>query len=193
MTESGVDAQASWLQRLHLKEVAWVKAFASHERRRLLRPLMLAATRGADGWALPVIVPVALLVGGRAAGVGAVATGTVSAVLLALVVHGVKSLVRRARPTDVELLRPIGAPDVHAFPSGHTAHAFNLVAILWLLEPAAGLALLPFGVLVGLSRIFFGLHFPSDVVAGAVLGLAVGWATSWAMHAAGWVSWAPFA
>ncbi|BCK88395.1 hypothetical protein MIZ01_2199 [Sideroxyarcus emersonii] len=63
--------------------------------------------------------------------------------------------------------------DQFSFPSGHTMHAvgFGIVAVayfhglIWLV--------LPFSVLVGLSRPILGLHYPSDVLAGAALGAAV--------------------
>jgi undecaprenyl-diphosphatase len=63
--------------------------------------------------------------------------------------------------------------DRYSFPSGHTLHAtaFSIVAMAY--YPALGWLLIPFSLLVALSRVVLGLHYPSDVVAGAVLGVAV--------------------
>ncbi|VVC82622.1 phosphatase PAP2 family protein [Sideroxydans sp. CL21] len=60
--------------------------------------------------------------------------------------------------------------DQFSFPSGHTMHAvaFSIVAIAYF--PALIWLVLPFSVMVGLSRPILGLHYPSDVLAGAALG-----------------------
>lgn len=63
--------------------------------------------------------------------------------------------------------------DRYSFPSGHTLHAtaFSLVAVAY--YPTLGWLLIPFSLLVALSRVVLGLHYPSDVLAGAVLGAAI--------------------
>ena len=60
--------------------------------------------------------------------------------------------------------------DQFSFPSGHTMHAvgFSIVAIAYF--PALIWLVLPFSTMVGLSRPILGLHYPSDVLAGAALG-----------------------
>lgn len=60
--------------------------------------------------------------------------------------------------------------DRYSFPSGHTLHAvaFTIVALAYV--PSLGPVLVPFTVLTGLSRVVLGLHYPSDVVAGALIG-----------------------
>ena len=65
----------------------------------------------------------------------------------------------------------IGRPlDKFSFPSGHTLHAvvFSTVALSY--YPQLSIIVLPFTVMVGLSRVVLGLHYPSDVVAGALIG-----------------------
>ena len=63
--------------------------------------------------------------------------------------------------------------DQFSFPSGHTMHAaaFSIVAVSY--YPALLWLVAPFAVLVALSRPVLGLHYPSDVLAGAVLGAAI--------------------
>jgi undecaprenyl-diphosphatase len=65
--------------------------------------------------------------------------------------------------------RPLQDP---SFPSGHTTAAFAMLTPWMLAEPLLIPALLPIGIGVALSRVYFGLHFPSDTVAGALLGSA---------------------
>jgi len=62
--------------------------------------------------------------------------------------------------------------DEFSFPSGHTMHAVAFGMLLSHPYPAAAPWLLGFGVLVALSRVVLGLHYPSDVAAGAVIGWA---------------------
>jgi len=62
----------------------------------------------------------------------------------------------------------------HSLPSGHTIFAATIAASLW---PIAGsrlrLALTLFVIWVGLSRISLGIHFPADVVYGAIIGVSL--------------------
>lgn len=78
----------------------------------------------------------------------------------------------RPRPCNLHsaITRTTAPLDEFSFPSGHTLHAvgFGLVAIAYF--PWLAPVLLPFIALVALSRIVLGLHYPSDVVAGAILG-----------------------
>lgn len=60
-----------------------------------------------------------------------------------------------------------------SFPSGHATTAFALAAVLALWYPRGTVAWLALAAVVGWSRIALGSHFPSDVLAGAVLGTAV--------------------
>lgn len=60
--------------------------------------------------------------------------------------------------------------DYYSFPSGHTLHAFSFSMVAINAYPELAVILLPFTLLVALSRVILGLHYPSDVVVGALLG-----------------------
>ncbi|WP_066319234.1 phosphatase PAP2 family protein [Bacillus sp. FJAT-29814] len=62
----------------------------------------------------------------------------------------------------------------HSFPSGHTTAIFAVMTPYILAIPSISLVLILMGICVGVSRIYLGLHYPSDVVAGAILGISTG-------------------
>lgn len=61
----------------------------------------------------------------------------------------------------------------HSFPSGHSTAIFSVVIPFVSMAPITGLWLLPLAGMVSLSRIYLGLHYPSDCIAGSLLGIGV--------------------
>ena len=76
-----------------------------------------------------------------------------------------------AHPSIHMLIPPL---DRYSFPSGHTQHAVAFSLVILAHHPQAAWFLVPFTVLVALSRLVLGVHYPSDVVAGATLGAILG-------------------
>jgi undecaprenyl-diphosphatase len=99
------------------------------------------------------------------------AVGLIDTVIYKLIKH--KTL--RPRPFNVyPSIVCVGKTlDQFSFPSGHTMHAvaFSIVAVTYF--PALFWLVIPFALLVALSRPILGLHYPSDVLAGAALGTLI--------------------
>ena len=93
--------------------------------------------------------------------------------VLAALVMSIKFLVRRRRP-EGEWGSIYRNTDPHSFPSGHAARAFLIAVVGSALGPAwLGILLWVWAPLVALARVSMGVHYVSDVVAGAVLGIIV--------------------
>ena len=83
-----------------------------------------------------------------------------------------KSVLVRERPfASHPGVEAIALPlDRYSFPSGHTLHAACFLTLLAQYYPTLALVMLPFGLSVAASRVILGLHYPSDVLAGALIG-----------------------
>lgn len=141
-----VDAAMRWASRLMDLGEAWV----------LMAIVLAFAHRPVSpGIALRVIVPLW--------------------VAMLIVNFPIKALFRRRRPfvvhdaVRVRILKPADT----SFPSGHTAAAFAGVVLLAPFAPAATAWMVAYAVIVGGSRVYLGVHYPSDVAMGAVLGVAL--------------------
>jgi undecaprenyl-diphosphatase len=119
--------------------------------------------------------------GREAAGMGMASVAVTSAVLNL----GIKPIFRRGRPDRVEqavpLARHVKMPETTSFPSGHSAAAFAFATGAGYVMPAAGFPLRALAALVAYSRVHTGVHYPSDVLAGALLGGAIAQVTTQAL------------
>ena len=98
--------------------------------------------------------------------------------LTTAVVDGtIKPLVNRVRPFEadprIQLLG--GRPASASFPSGHAARAFAGAVAATAVFPAATWAFWPAALVISFSRVYVGVHWPTDVIAGAVVGLVCAW------------------
>lgn len=132
----------------------------------LLDGLMVAITVGA--MPLSAIGPIFLLLTGKRREGFALLVTFIFSTLLAV---GIQFLVMSPRPADIRVVRP--ASTFPSFPSGHAAAAFGGATLVSLVWRRAGPVALLCAVLVSLSRVYLGQHFPSDLLGGAILGVAV--------------------
>jgi undecaprenyl-diphosphatase len=141
---------------------------------RWIRVWMLCATRGGDGWLWYAMGLIILLTGGDrrflAVGDAALAAGLGTAIFLRL-----KKATGRKRPCAIEphCWATLLPPDQFSFPSGHTITAFAVAVTLIHFYPDLATGLLFCALSIATSRILMGMHFLSDVLAGAAIGSAV--------------------
>lgn len=83
-----------------------------------------------------------------------------------------KSLFKRNRPPQAipGFESAITPSDKFSFPSGHTSAAFLMAAILASVVPGLGWFMYPWAASIGMARVALGVHFPTDVMAGALMG-----------------------
>lgn len=87
-----------------------------------------------------------------------------------------KPLVARPRPYDVNAVQLLIPPlSDYSFPSGHTGAAFAAASSLFFSKNRLWIPALVIAVLMGFSRLYLYVHYPSDVLAGALLGIMLGW------------------
>lgn len=162
-------------ERVHLERfLAWERACTLRLNRTAMSGewahLLAAISRLSDGGIWIVLMIVLALIGphGMQCALHMLFAGATAAVLYKLLKH----CAGRPRPCvyieGVQLCVP--PLDEFSFPSGHTLHAVTFTTVAVAYYPSLALGLVPFTVLVALSRVALGLHYPSDVIAGAGVG-----------------------
>jgi undecaprenyl-diphosphatase len=143
---------------------------------RWVRFYVIGATRGGDGWLWYAMGLAILLFGGeeRFAALGAAGLSSVLSILLFI---WLKRFTGRRRPCQIEphCWATLLPPDQFSFPSGHTMTAFAVAITLSLFYPTVTIGLLFCALSIAMSRILLGMHFLSDVVAGALIGTGLGY------------------
>ena len=88
---------------------------------------------------------------------------------------GLKPLLRRDRPSasETDPLPLVDVPVTYSFPSGHATVSFACATILTFALPRLAVPFYALAALIAFSRVYVGVHYPSDVVVGAVLGTLI--------------------
>ena len=100
-----------------------------------------------------------------------------AALLVMLLVNNIilKNLVARPRPcaTYPEMVDLVHVPTSYSFPSGHTVSAIAVAVTVLLHHKKFGIAILTMAILMGLTRLYVFVHFPTDVYGGMIVGTAI--------------------
>lgn len=161
---------ALWVER----DLQWARRMNVSTRSRVLRAVLVTASWLGDGIFWYALIGGLAFLGGTN-GRDVAAQMALAAVLNFTLYSFLKRWTGRPRPF-------VACPDIRAcaraldrfsFPSGHVQHALAFTIILLAHFPAAAFWLLPITVLITLSRVTLGLHYPSDVAAGAAIGTIV--------------------
>ncbi len=150
----------------------------------VLTPIMQFFTSLLDRGLLAFLICIGLLLFRRTRKLGLICS--LSLIICSVLVHLIlKPMFARPRPYHVlsTLITLAPRPGDFSFPSGHTNTIFAVTSVLFFACPRKiGIPALIVSTLVGLSRLYLGIHFPTDVLAGALLGLIVGYFCCKATH-----------
>jgi undecaprenyl-diphosphatase len=158
-------------QRMDQYELAYCLRFNRACRLRQIEHLFAGISRLGDGAFWYILMLILSITKGKQGLIASLHMLMVG-VLCLLLYKWLKARTERTRPfTRHAGIHICTAPlDYYSFPSGHTLHAvaFSFIALTYF--PALAWLLVPFTLLIALSRLILGLHYPTDVLAGAALG-----------------------
>ncbi len=173
MGTAPVDVRADGIfRRVDAFEYAWcLRLNRGCQQRRLVRDVFTAVSKLGDGifwYALIFLLPA---VYGEAAILASVRMAVVGIVGVLLYKYLKSRLVRERPYISLAGIVPGTPPlDRYSFPSGHTLHAVSFTVLATSSFPELAWLLAPFATLVAASRVVLGLHYPTDVAAGAIIG-----------------------
>ena len=161
--------------RLLALDMSMVEAAARSTRRPILRAVAITFTKLGNGWIYPAIAAAIVLRWG-VAGLRIIAAALATAGILHLLYPRLKRRFLRARPFVANAgLQSLAKPlDLYSCPSGHTMTLTGVFVPLIVFWHAAWPAGMVMGLGLAWSRLATAHHYPSDVLAGAVLGVCVG-------------------
>jgi undecaprenyl-diphosphatase len=137
-----------------------------------LLPISFTISKSGDGWLYLVVSLLSLLINGfYDPYFWCLALGFA---IERPIYYLLKNTLKRNRPFKIIAIKHHIIPsDVFSFPSGHTSSAFLFAFITSVFFPFLLIPLIIWASLIGFSRIILGVHFPSDIIVGILLGVAV--------------------
>lgn len=154
--------------------------FFNHTLSSMALDRLFATITDVNSWYITYIVLIGIMIayGGK--------RGRIAAVMVILLVtvcdqtgaRLLKELVERVRPCNFlpDALTPIGPEGTWSFPSNHALNNFAVAMFFTILYPKLKWVLFITATLIAISRVYLGLHYPSDILGGAIIGAAIGYA-----------------
>ena len=162
-------------QRMDQHELRLCLAFNRFSQNKTVRQLFSVVSRLGNGvfWYVMILL-LPFIYGGDTWKVSLVMT--ITGLVGVLIYKLLKTTLIRQRPCiyHAAIFQGTEMLDYYSFPSGHTLHAFSFSVMAIAAFPELWILLAPFTLLVALSRVVLGLHYPTDVAAGAALGILLG-------------------
>lgn len=147
----------------------------------ILTPFFTVITTLGNAGLIWIVISLLLLFNKKTRRAGII---SIFSMLMLLIINNLilKNLVARTRPYDVidTLIPLVKKPTDFSFPSGHAGCAFAAAGVFVRnLPKRAGIPLLILAILISLSRLYVGVHYPTDVLAGLIIGLALSYLAEW--------------
>ena len=163
-----------WLLQLDGNILLWIQEYVRND---FLTPTMKFITSLGNGGWLWIALALILCIPKKTRWVGIAAV--ISLAIGALITNvALKNLVARIRPYEVVdgLKLIIAKPHDFSFPSGHTCASFAAAMVLFKMLPKKwGVPAVVLATLIGLSRLYVGVHYPTDVLGGFIIGCFAAW------------------
>ena len=162
-----------WITEIDGSILLWIQEVI---RNPVLTPALTVITTLGNGAIIWILISVGLLIPEKTRKIG---FACMLALLASLLINNMflKNMVARIRPYDRigELMPLVEKPRDYSFPSGHTGSSFAAAWVLFRKLPGKfGIPALVLAGLIGLSRLYVGVHYPTDVLVGAITGIGSG-------------------
>lgn len=150
----------------------------------VLDPIMKVITTLGNAGILWIVLTILLLIPRKTRKIGWMSA---CALLFSLLINNIllKNLVARVRPYNaIEGLIPIiKKPSEFSFPSGHAGSSLASACVLYRKLPKKfGIPILVLAILISFSRLYVGVHYPTDVLAGAITGIVCSYLGEWLIN-----------
>jgi len=162
------------LHRMNQFEIPICLFFNRINHRKLLSQFFSLISRLGDGifwYSIMLLLPLIYGIEGVYAALHMAAVGGIGV----FIYKWMKISTQRIRPYSFhnDIIKSVAALDKFSFPSGHTLHAVGFSVVLLAYYPEWSILVIPFAFLVAISRLVLGLHYPSDVLIGALIGIVL--------------------